>query len=96
MNKYLKSVTKYMWMSAGALFICYLYFVGSLTFSIIKQQSLEHSTKVLISSMSTEELAYLSSQKNLTESYAKSIGLVSTTAISFAPGKRAVAFNVGR
>ena len=95
-NKTLRSVALYAWISAGVLFICYLYFVGAITFSVIKERALNTDTKTLISQMGEEELAYLSAQKTLTENYAVSIGFVKPHAVVFAAPKRALAWNVGR
>lgn len=95
-NKILRSVALYAWISAGVLFACYLYFIGAITFSVIKEKGLATETKTLISQMGEEELAYLSAQKTLTESYAASIGFVKPEKVSFAAPKRALAWNVGR
>ena len=95
-NKTLKTMLAYTWISCGALFIAYLYFVGSITFSIITQQGFEHRLKSLISSMSQEELKYLSAQKSLTADQASMIGLVKAPSVAFAAPVRAFAWNVGR
>ena len=96
LNTNLKTVTTYAWVSAGVLFAGYLYFVGAITFSVIKEQALQQNTKTLISTMSQEEVAYLNTQKSLTESYAiSSAGLVTASAIAFAAQKSAFAWNVG-
>lgn len=96
LNKSLRLLTRYTWIGTGVLFVCYSYFVGAITFSVIKQQALEQNTKGLISSMSTQERVYLQSQQNMTESYASSVGLVKGTAVAFATAKPALAFNVGQ
>lgn len=95
-NQTLKSMATYAWIASGTLFVCYLYFVGALTFSVVKQQSLQQNIKGLISSMSQEELTYLNIQKNLTKNYASSLGLVPSTTVSFATSKGDFAWNVGR
>jgi hypothetical protein len=77
------------------LFVCYSYFVGAITFSVIKQQALEQSTKSLISSMSIQESTYLQSQEQLNQDYATTIGLVQSNAVAFAVAKPAFAWNVG-
>ncbi len=96
MNKTLRSLTVYTWIAAGVLFVSYLYFVGAITFSVIKERGLQQETKSLISSMGKEELAYLSAQKTLTKEYALQSGFVSATTVSFATPVRAFALNVGR
>jgi len=96
LNKSLRSIARYAWLSAGVFFVCYLYFVGAITFSIIKEQGLQQHTKTLISSMSQQEMAYLTIQKNLTQDYAGQLGLVATTIVSFATPKQAFAWNVGQ
>ncbi len=96
LNRTLRTLTRYTWIGTGVLFVCYSYFVGAITFSVIRQQALEQNTKGLISSMSTQERAYLQTQQAMTESYAASIGLVKGTAVAFATAKPALAFNVGQ
>ncbi|MES2224922.1 MAG: hypothetical protein V4478_02960 [Patescibacteria group bacterium] len=95
-NKTLKLVTRYAWIGTGVLFVCYSYFVGAITFSVISQRAVEQKNRTLISSMSEQERTYLQSQKQLNESYAASIGLVKGTAVAFAVAKPAVAWNVGQ
>ncbi len=95
-NKTLRLVTRYAWIGTGALFLCYSYFVGAITFSVINQQALEHTNKTLVSTMSNQERVYLQSQENLTQEYAASIGLVKGTAVAFATAKPALAWNVGQ
>ncbi len=95
-NKNLKSITFYTWVAAGILFSCYLYFVGAITFSVIKERGLQQETRTLISKMGQEELAYLSMQKKLTQDYALQSGFVNATTISFATPQKAFAWNVGR
>lgn len=95
-NKTLRSVALYAWVATGILFACYLYFVGAITFAVVKERGLASATKTLISQMGEAELTYLSSQKELTQSYAASIGFVTPGTIAFATSKRALAWNVGR
>ncbi len=95
-NKTLKSITFYTWISAAVLFVGYLYFVGAITFSVIKERGLQQDTKALISSMGQQELQYLSSQKSLTKQYAEQRGFVTPNEISFATSQRAFAWNVGQ
>jgi hypothetical protein len=95
-NKTLKSVAFYSWVGAGVFFSCYIYFVGSITFSVIKERGLQQENKTLISSMGQEELAYLSSQKTLTKEYATQNGFVPAPLVSFATPQKAFAWNVGR
>lgn len=95
-NKYLRISASYLWIGTGTLFACYLYVVGSLTFSMVKQQDMEQSIKGLISTMSTQELSYLSVQRHLTEDSAGELGLVPASSLSFAREQRVFAWNVGR
>lgn len=76
-------ISKYAWFSAGALFVCYLYFVGAITFSVIKQQGLANNIKTIVSETSKEELKYLNIQKGLTEIYAQEKGFVSPSLVSY-------------
>ncbi|MBP6904776.1 MAG: hypothetical protein KBB91_01825 [Candidatus Pacebacteria bacterium] len=95
-NKTLKSIALYSWVSVSVLFVGYLYFVGAITFSVIKERGLQEDTKTLVSRMGQEELAYLSSQKNLSAQYAQSAGFITADFVSFAPSQKAFAWNVGR
>lgn len=95
LNKIIRNVTTYMWISTGALFACYLYFIGSITFSVVKQKDIQSDIKLLISSIGKQELVYLQNQKKLTEEYANSLGLQSAKQITFSAPKKAFAWNVG-
>ena len=95
-NKTLRLLTRYAWIGTGLLFICYSYFVGAITFSVIKQEAIQQTTKNLISSMSTQEQTYLQSQEALNQDYAATLGLVQSNAIAFATAKPAFAWNVGQ
>lgn len=94
-NKALGTIGTYAWIGTGILFVCYGFFIGSITFSIVKQQGTQSDIKTLISTMSKQELAYLNTQKNLTENYALEVGMVPVSVVSFATPKRAFAWNVG-
>lgn len=94
-NKSLRLMTRYAWIGTGMLFVCYSYFVGAITFSVIKQQALEQTTKRLISTMSDQERIYLQTQQGLTAQSAANIGLVKSTAVAFATAQPALAWNVG-
>ncbi len=93
MNTTLGSVTKYAWVSAGVLFACYLYFVGAITFSVIKQEGLAQEIKSIISNTGKEELAYLTTQKKLNEIYALGEGFVSAEMIAYTVPARSFAWN---
>ena len=95
-NKTLRHLTRYAWIGTGVLFVCYSYFVGAITFSVINQQALEQTNKTLLSTMGNQERVYLQKQQNLTQDYATSIGLVKGTAVAFAKAKPAFAWNVGQ
>lgn len=95
-NKTIRSVALYVWVGAGACFACYLYFVGAITFSVIKERELQQDTKTLVSSMGKEELAYLTFQKSLTKEYAVRAGYSTEPSIAFATPQKAFAWNVGR
>ena len=95
-NKTIRSVALYTWISAGVFFACYIYFVGAITFSVIKERELQQETKTLISSMGQQELSYLTLQKSLTQEYAVRAGFITEPSISFATPQKAFAWNVGR
>lgn len=95
-NKTIRSVTLYTWVTAGACFACYLYFVGAITFSVIKERALQQDTKTLVSNMGQAELSYLTLQKSLTKDYAARAGFIVQPVVSFAVPQKAFAWNVGR
>ncbi len=92
----LKRITKYSFVGAGALFACYLYLVGAITFSVIERKGLEENTKNLVSDISMQELKYLAKEKELTKERAYLSGFVEPSSIAFTTQKRAVAWNAGR
>lgn len=93
MNQSLKAITRYAWVAAGVCFVSYLYFVGAITFSVIKQESLAQNIKVLVSQMSKDELQYLQLQKRLTQQQAHSSGFVSPSMISYTVPASSFAWN---
>ena len=95
-NKTIGSLTLYTWVAAGVFFVAYLYFVGGITFSVIKERGLQQNTKALISDIGGQELQYLDSQKNLTKGYALEHGFIVSPVVSFAPSQKAFAFNARR
>ena len=95
-NKTLAQIGMYAWIGAGVCFCAYLYFVGAITFSVVKERGLQQETKALISSIGSHELTYLNTQKNLTEAYATSLGFIPAPTVAFATPQRAFAWNVGR
>ncbi len=92
----LRRTTKYCFIVSGALFICYLYVVGAITFSVIERKGLEESTKVLASDISMQELEYLKAEKTLTKETAYLSGFIEPASITFTAQKRAFAWNAGR
>lgn len=92
----LRRTTKYCFIGAGALFACYLYIIGAITFSVIERKGLEESTKVLASEISMQELEYLKMEKTLTKETGYLNGFVQPESIAFTTQKRAVAWNAGR
>jgi hypothetical protein len=93
-NSALKSVTTYAWLSAAGLFALYLYFVGAITFSVIKQESLSQQIKTVVSQTSREELKYLNLQKNLSEGNAQERGFIPAASISYVAPLGTFAWNV--
>lgn len=92
----LRRTTKYCFIGAGALFACYLYIIGAITFSVIERKGLEESTKVLASEISMQELEYLKMEKTLTKETGYLNGFVQPESIAFTAQKRSVAWNAGR
>ncbi len=93
MNSSLSTVTKYAWLTAGALFVCYLYFVGAITFSVIKQEGLAERIKTTVSETGKEELKYLTLQKTLTKQSAYEAGFVSASTIAYTAPAGSFAWN---
>lgn len=94
LNGSLRAVTRYAWLSAGALFVLYLYFVGAITFSVIAQESIAQDIKTAVSQMSKEELTYLNAQQTLTEEAARAHGFVSAGSISYTVPAASFAWNI--
>lgn len=92
----MRSIASYAWLVSGVLFVCYLYFIGAITFSVVKQRALAQETKQLISTTSVEEMRYLVAQKSLTATYATTVGFVPSSTIAYTEPMRAFAWNVGR
>lgn len=95
-NKTLKKIAFYSWITSGVFFMGYIYFVGAITFSVIKERGLQQDTKSLISDMGGEELRYLESQKDLTKGYALEHGFIVSPTVSYASSQKAFAFNARR
>ena len=95
-NAGIKTVSMYAWIASAVCFVCYLYFVGAITFSVVERKSLVQETKQLVSSISVAEAQFLRTQKTLTETYAYSTGLVEASSVAYTTPKRAFAWNVGR
>ncbi len=95
-NQAVRVMARTAWIGAGVLFVCYSYFVGAITFSVIKQQALEQGTKALISTMSDQERIYLQTQQGLTQDNAAALGLVKSATVAFATAQPALAWNVGQ
>ena len=89
----LRRSTKYCFIASGALFACYLYVIGAITFSVVERKGLEESTKGLLSNISVEELQYLKQEKGLTKEMAYASGLINASTLVFTPQQRAVAWN---
>lgn len=92
-NDMLKKVSTYAWCTAGLFFVCYLYFVGAITFSVVRQESIAEETKTIVSEIGKYELEYLKLQKGLTEEFAFSQGFVSPETIAYTVPASAFAWN---
>ncbi|HVY36078.1 MAG TPA: hypothetical protein VG982_02265 [Candidatus Paceibacterota bacterium] len=94
-DRALRSLTRYAWFTALGVFALYLYFVGAITFSVVKQEGIAQANKDIISQTSKQELSYLSINRTLTEDYAFQNGFVKATTLSYTAPARAFAWNVG-
>lgn len=88
--------TKTLWVLIALTFSAYLYCVGSITFSVVERQRLDHEVKELLSDISTEELSYLAIDRSLTRGEAYALGLAETTQVSFSARGTGFAFNAER
>jgi hypothetical protein len=96
LSRAVRKISATAWIASGVLFVAYLYFIGAITFSVVKQRALAQDTKQLISAASVEEMRYLVAQKSLTEEFASASGLVAAGTIAYTAPKTALAWNVGR
>ncbi len=92
-NKTIRSVAMYAWISAGVFFACYVYFVGAITFSVIEEKQLQQDTKTATSTIGEAELAYLTMQKSFTKDYALRAGFITEPVVAFTASQKAVAWN---
>lgn len=92
----LRRMTTYCFVGAGVMFACYIYLVGSITFSVVERKGLEETNKHLLSDIGMHELQYLAKEKQLTKEVAYSTGLIDAPSLVFTKAKRAVAWNAGR
>jgi hypothetical protein len=92
----LRRMTTYCFVGAGVMFACYIYLVGSITFSVVERKGLEETNKHLLSDIGMHELQYLAKEKQLTKEVAYSTGLIDAPSLVFTTAKRAVAWNAGR
>ncbi len=93
-NHTLGTITRFAWLSALALFASYLYFIGAITFSVIKQESLAQNIKTYVTDMGKEELRYLELQKRLTAGYAIDQGFVTNAPIAYTVPASGFAWNI--
>lgn len=96
LNHAVRKIAATAWIASGVLFVAYLYFIGAITFSVVKQRALAQETKQHISTASVEEMRYLIAQKSLTEEFASTSGFVPVGTIAYTAPKTAFAWNVGR
>ncbi|HSE57047.1 MAG TPA: hypothetical protein VLB02_03110 [Candidatus Paceibacterota bacterium] len=88
--------TKALWALIGLTFVAYVYCVGSITFSVVERQRLDHEVKELLSDISAEELSYLALDRSLTRQEAYALGLAESHEVSFSTRGTGFAFNADR
>lgn len=79
-----KVIFKYLAGSLMILSVCYIYFIGSITFNVLARQSLANTVRVLGSHVGELELSYLSESNSIDKNYALTHGFVDTHQIVFA------------
>ncbi len=72
----------------------YVYFISTSVVSVVQRKSIEIETQVLSSSVGELESEYISLSKNITLSYARSLGFIEPEDVSFAY-TRLFAVNLG-
>ncbi|MCC7436324.1 hypothetical protein IT402_00390 [Candidatus Nomurabacteria bacterium] len=92
----LKKMSTYCFVGTGILFVCYLYVVGSITFSVVERKGLEEQNRNLLSDIGMEELKYLAQEKKLTKEVAHNAGLIDAKNLVFTTKQSAFAWNAGR
>ncbi len=70
--------------SLFAIFIVYIYIIGSITFNIVARKSLENTSKMLNSNISNLELTYLTNMNDINITKATSLGYVEARSNIFA------------
>lgn len=77
-------VFKTLVVSIVMLSICYIYFIGSITFNVLARKSLESNMREVGSRVSNLELSYLSLSNSIDKNFASSLGFVDATSPIFA------------
>lgn len=75
---------KFLLGSLVALFIVYIYMIGSITFNVVARKSLENTARLLSSNINQLELAYINSVNDIDKQKAESLGFVDSKANIFA------------
>ncbi len=81
------------------IFLCiflYVYFVSTSVVNIVQRKNIEVETQILGSNLSNLENEYISLNKNITLSYARSLGFVEPTHLLFISSGPSFAMNLGK
>lgn len=92
----LRRFIKSLWWVVGVSFVTYLYFVISITFSVVERQGLERNIKDLLSEISIQELRYLAIDRELTRESAYLAGFEEPSKVVFQERNSNFALNAGR
>ncbi|MFA7192329.1 MAG: hypothetical protein WC089_03470 [Candidatus Paceibacterota bacterium] len=79
-----RTVFKTLVTSIVMLSICYIYFIGSITFNVLARKSLESNMREVGSRVSNLELSYLSISNSIDKNFASSLGFVDAASPIFA------------
>ena len=79
-----KRLFKILIIGTGALFVAYIYLIGSITFNVVARKSLESNLSSLTTKVNNLDLAYLDKVNKIDKDYALSLGFVETRQSIFA------------
>lgn len=79
-----KLIFKSLIFSVVAMFVVYIYLVGSITFNVLARKSLENTVKILNNNISRLEIDYFNKSNKINKEFAASLGFVDVSNNIFA------------